>query len=172
METSRSLYLHQIIILIFKESMTYQKTIIIGNLGHAPSLKNLDNNVTLCEFSVAVTEKIKGQDETTWYSVTVFGKQAEACKNYLNKGSQVYCEGKPKVEQYEGKDGTTKYKIKLTADVVKFIGTKSEKKEEGVVKENFTAEPSIRIDQLASSQTVTGSGFSADSDDDSEEIPF
>lgn len=143
--------------------MTYQRTTIIGNLGHAPSLKNLDNNVTLCEFSVAVTEKIKGQDETTWYNVTVFGKQAEACKNYLSTGSQVYCEGRPKVEIYEAKDGTTKYKIKLVADVVKFIGSKSEKKEE----------PSIRVDQLASSQTVTGSGFEAKAEiSDDDEIPF
>lgn len=149
--------------------MTYQRTIIIGNLGHAPSLKNLDNNVTLCEMNVAVTEKIKKgseyADETTWYTVTVFGKQAEACKNYLSTGSQVYCEGKPKVEIYEAKDGTTKFKLKLTADVVKFLGGKSQQSQK--------EEPSIRIDQLASVQTITGSGFSSDSRfSDDDDIPF
>ena len=147
--------------------MTYQKTTIIGFLGRDPSLKTLDSGTVICEFAVAVTERVKIQgeygDKTTWYDVITFGKQAETHKTYLKKGSQIYCEGKVDPEAWIGKDGTAKSKLKLVADVVKFIGGKSQQKEE----------PSIRVDQLASSQTITGSGFSANnqfSDDD--DIPF
>ena len=149
--------------------MTYSKTSIIGFLGRDPSLKTLDSGTVICDFAVAVTERVKKgneyADETTWYDVATFGKQAESCKNYLNKGSQVFIEGKIKSEAWIGKDGTAKSKLKLIAESVKFLGAKKEQKEQ-------TEEPSIKVDQLASVQTVTGSGFNADGGDDSEDIPF
>jgi len=93
------------------------RTQIIGRLGRDPQQRKAGNyDVTV--FPVAVDGRKK--DETVWYQVTVWGKQAEACAKHLEKGKQVFVDGTPSVRTYE-KDGETRANLELSANTVKFL---------------------------------------------------
>ena len=110
----------------------YQKLIIIGNLGKDPEMRYTPDGKAITTLSVATSRKAKGADETTWFRVTVFGQQAEACNQYLHKGSKVLVEGALKPDAggnprtYERKDGGWAASYEVTADTVRFLTGKGE----------------------------------------------
>ena len=106
----------------------YQKIIIIGNLGRDPELRFLPDGTPVTTFSVATSRKAGEKDETTWFRVNVWGKQAESCSQYLHKGSKVLVEGrlKPGPEVYQKKDGTWGASYDVTAETVRFLTPKGE----------------------------------------------
>lgn len=103
------------------------KVILIGNLGRDPELKSTQSGAAVCNFSIAATEKWKGKDgdwqeSTEWHKITAWGKQAENCDKYLNKGSSVYVEGRLETRSWDGKDGEKKYSTDIVAQKVVFLG--------------------------------------------------
>lgn len=102
------------------------KIIIIGNLGRDPEVRFAQNGMAICKLSVAVTERVKDgdawKDATEWMRVTVFGKTAENAGQYLQKGRQIYVEGRLKTEKYKDKDGVEKTSTEVVANVVQFLG--------------------------------------------------
>jgi single-strand DNA-binding protein len=110
------------------------KAIILGNLGKDPETKFGQNGNAVCRLSVATTEKWKDkfgqmQEKTEWHRISVFGKQAENCGKYLKKGSGVYVEGRIETREYE-KDGQKRYSTEIVASDVRFVGGKSEPKQD------------------------------------------
>src|SRR5438477_12238265 len=74
------------------------KVILIGNLGSDPEIKFLPSGQAVANFNIATTEKWTGKDgnpgeKTEWHRIVVFGKQAENCQRYLQKGRAVYVRG-------------------------------------------------------------------------------
>ena len=59
------------------------KAIIIGHLGKDPEVRYTPDGLAVASFSVAATEKVKGQDRTEWFRVSAFGKLGEICGQYL-----------------------------------------------------------------------------------------
>ncbi len=114
----------------------YQKLILIGNLGNNPELRSTSDGTPVTSFSLATSRKHKDGEETTWFQVTTFGKQAESCSQYLTKGAKVLIEcrlspdekGNPKV--YERKDGTWGASYDVIAQNVKFMNTRQESADE------------------------------------------
>lgn len=110
----------------------YQKLIIIGNLGGEPEMRFTPNGDPVTSFSVATSRKIKGESETTWFRVSVWGKQAESSNQYLHKGSKVLVEGRLRPDSngspnvYQRKDGTWASSYELTAESVRFLTAKGE----------------------------------------------
>jgi single-strand DNA-binding protein len=106
------------------------KVIIIGNLGRDPEVRFTQGGSAVCSLSVAVGERVKKgeawEDHTEWFRVVVFGKTAENAGQYLQKGRQVYCEGKLRQKEYEDKDGTKKRSTEVVADVLQWLGGKGE----------------------------------------------
>ncbi len=102
------------------------KCIIIGNLGRDPEIRYAQNGMAICKLSVAVTEKVKDgdtwKDQTEWFRCTLFGKTAENAAQYLQKGRQVYVEGRLKTEKYKDKDGVEKTSTELVANQCNFLG--------------------------------------------------
>jgi single-strand DNA-binding protein len=102
------------------------KVIIVGNLGRDPEVRFSASGMAVCKLSVAVTERAKDGDEwkdvTEWFRVVVFGKTAENAGQYLQKGRQVYVEGRLKTEKYKDKDGVEKTSTEVVANSVVFIG--------------------------------------------------
>ena len=102
------------------------KVIIVGNLGRDPEVRYSQGGMAICKLSVAVTEKVKDGDEwkdsTEWFRVTTFGKTAENAGQYLQKGRQVYVEGRLKTEKYKDKEGVEKTSTEVIANSVVFIG--------------------------------------------------
>ena len=98
----------------------------IGRLGKDPETRFTAGGDPICNFSIGCGYAYKTTKGTEWINVSVFGKLAEICQQYLKKGSQVYVSGKMKTDKYE-KDGITKYSVKINASTVQFLG-KSEGK--------------------------------------------
>ena len=99
---------------------------IIGRLGKPVEVKYLPSGKAVANFTVAVSEHWKDKDtnerkeSTEWFSVVMFGRQAEVAGEFLNKGSLVYLAGKMKTRSWE-KDGAKHYKTELHADVMQFL---------------------------------------------------
>ncbi len=77
----------------------FQKIEIIGNLGRDPEMRYTQSGQPVTSFSVACNRKYTGGDgqkveETYWFRVSAWGKQAEVCNQYLKKGSRVRVEGR------------------------------------------------------------------------------
>lgn len=102
------------------------KYMIIGNLGQDPDMKFTDSGTAFCRFSVATNRSWKDKDgnkkdETTWHRVIVWGKQAEACGEFLKKGRQVFVEGRFQSHEYES-NGEKKWSSECVAERVQFLG--------------------------------------------------
>lgn len=104
------------------------KVILIGNLGRDPELRYTQGGSPVCRLNLATTRRYQNRqtnemvEETEWHRVTVWGKSAEHCNNYLSKGRQVYIEGRLRTSSYEDKDGVKKYSTEVIADTVQFLG--------------------------------------------------
>lgn len=99
---------------------------IIGRLGKDPEVKYTGGGKAVANFTVAVSESWKEKDSgerkqsTEWFSVVMFGRQAEVAGEFMKKGSLVYLAGKIKTRSWE-KDGQKHYKTELHADVMQFL---------------------------------------------------
>lgn len=98
------------------------KVIIVGNLGADPEVRFTGSGQAVANLSIATTEKWQGGEKTEWHRVVVFGKQAEACKEYLSKGRQVYVEGRIQTRSWDDKDGNKRYTTEVIAQRVQFLG--------------------------------------------------
>lgn len=107
----------------------YHRIIICGNLGKEPELKYTTDGKAVTTFSVAASNR---NDETVWFRVSTWDKQAETCNQYLHKGSKVLVEGALKADAqgnprtYERKDGGWGASFDVTAENVRFLSGKDE----------------------------------------------
>jgi single-strand DNA-binding protein len=93
--------------------------IIQGNLGSDPEVKQV-KDYEICSFSLAHTpwSKTKGEGETIWFRVNVWGDKAAAVARELRKGDTVTVTGKFGISKYTAKDGTEKSSNEITASDV------------------------------------------------------
>ena len=102
--------------------LSINKVILAGNLTRDPETRQTQGGLTICEFGIAVTRKIKDKDETCFVNITVFGKAAETSSKYLAKGSNVYVEGRLQLDQWEDRNsGAKRSALKVVADQVQFL---------------------------------------------------
>lgn len=94
----------------------YAKTIVIGHVGRDPETRFMTDGKAVCNFSVAYSEKIKGQDATTWYRVSCFDKTAEVAGKYVKKGAPVMVEGRMREREWQDKDGNKRTQWELICD--------------------------------------------------------
>ena len=108
----------------------FNKVIMVGNLCADPELRYTAQGTPVCNLRLAVNEKVKSGDEwvdeVLFIGVTVWGKQGEACSQYLDKGKQVLVEGRLKENKWES-DGQKHSKMEINAVNVKFLGSKADK---------------------------------------------
>jgi len=107
--------------------MSFNKIILVGNLGRDPELRYTPQGIPVCSFTVATNEKRKdrageAQDFTTWFRVTLWGRQAETASQYLTKGRPVYIEGRLRLEEWTDRDGKQRYTLEVHATDMQFIG--------------------------------------------------
>lgn len=104
------------------------KVILIGRLTKDPELRYTSSNIATASFSLAVDRNFtnqNGEREADFINIVVWRKQAENCKNYLTKGSQVAIDGRIQTRSYDGQDGQKRYVTEVVADNVQFLGTKA-----------------------------------------------
>ncbi len=106
----------------------FAKLIIVGNLGSDPELRYTPASKPYTRLSVAVNRKWaddQGEQhvDTTWFRVTVWGKQAEACNQYLTKGRLVLVEAEQiKASAYTTRDNQPAATLEIVARNVRFLG--------------------------------------------------
>jgi single-strand DNA-binding protein len=119
----------------------YNKVILIGNLTKDPELRYTPQWTPVATFRLAINYSYKQGDEwkkeTTFIDIVVFGKQAENCGQYLNKGSQALVEGRLQERRWEA-DGQQKSKFEVVANTVKFLSSKKSGGQAGGGGEDFT----------------------------------
>lgn len=126
--------------------MTYQKLQIIGHVGRDPELKYTQSGQPVTDFSVATNRSWTGNDgqrreETTWFRVTVWGKQAETCNQYVSKGKLVMCEGRlaPQINIWTDREGMARASYEMTAESVRFLGGRADEGSGGYQSSNYQA---------------------------------
>lgn len=108
---------------------SFNKIVIVGHLGRDPEVRYLPDGTAVTSFSMATSEKKKdrsgeAQDITTWFKITVWGKQGEVASQYLAKGSLAYVEGRVSLEEYTDKDGNKRTSLAVRANDVQFLDRK------------------------------------------------
>jgi len=103
------------------------KIILIGNLGRDPETRYTPNGKAVTRFSLATSNKWvntdgEKQQATEWHTIVVWGKQAEACGQYLERGRQVYVEGSLRYRSYEDKEGKERRVAEIIGQKVRFLG--------------------------------------------------
>lgn len=107
--------------------MSVNKAILLGRIGQNPEVKIFDGGGQVTKFSLATSERFKDrngekQEKTEWHNVVAFGKLAEIFEKYLNKGDEVYIEGKIATRSWEDKDGQKRYMTEIVAQSFSFVG--------------------------------------------------
>lgn len=107
--------------------MSFNKVILVGNLGRDPELRYTPQGTPVCSFSMATNERRKDktgemQDLVTWFKVTLWNRQAETAAQYLTKGKPVYIEGRLRVEEWTDRDGKPRHTLEVNATDMQFLG--------------------------------------------------
>jgi single-strand DNA-binding protein len=111
--------------------------IIVGNLGRDPEMRYTPSGQAVTSFSVATSRQYTSNNgspvkETIWWRISVWGKQAETCNQYLHKGSKVLVEGRLVPDKNGGpriwskQDGTSGASFEVTASTVRFLSGRNE----------------------------------------------
>lgn len=102
------------------------KVILVGRLGSDPDVRFAPDGTAVARFNVATNEPVRSdegvwEERTEWHRVVVFGKQADACKNYLAKGRLVYIEGRLRTRQWEDNQGVKRFTTEIVARDIQFL---------------------------------------------------
>jgi single-strand DNA-binding protein len=113
----------------------YNRIILIGNLTKDPELRYTPQGTPVSTFRIAVNTRYKQSEEsredTLFIDVVTFGKQAETCSQYLNKGKSVLVEGRLQERRWES-EGQQKSKFEVVAQTVRFLSKKTGGEGQGV----------------------------------------
>ncbi|MFZ1701109.1 MAG: single-stranded DNA-binding protein [Pyrinomonadaceae bacterium] len=107
--------------------MSFNKIILVGNLGRDPELRYTPQGTAVCSFSMATNEKRRDksgefQNTATWFKVTLWGNQAETASKYLAKGRPVYIEGRLRIEEWTDRDGNNRQSLEVNGTDMQFLG--------------------------------------------------
>ena len=139
------------------------KVILVGNLGQKPEIRYTQTNTAVATLSIATSESWKDKDsgeqreKTEWHRVVFFGKLAEIAEQYLDKGSQLYIEGKLQTRKWQDKDGNDKYTTEILGNEMTLLGGRQ------------SSSNSVEFDQ---SQSGSQAAHSPDTQISEEDIPF
>lgn len=102
----------------------------VGRLGADPETRQVGQDAA-CSFRMAISEKRRDGEVTTWVKVTAWGKMGEACQRYLTKGREAFVVGTLTTSTYQGRDGQQATSLDVRASAVEFVGGKGQGQGEG-----------------------------------------
>ena len=153
------------------------KVILVGNLGQKPEMRYTQTNTAVATLSIATSESWKDKDsgeqreKTEWHRVVFFGKLAEIAEQYLDKGSQLYVEGKLQTRKWQDQNGIDKYTTEIVLGRFRgelaMIGNRNENA--GIVDGQENISNNNNLSETSQKDTNPPIGGAGDLDD---EIPF
>ena len=112
--------------------MSVNKVILLGYVGKDPEMKEFESG-KVAKMTIATTEKgykLKSgkeiPDRTEWHNIMLWGGLAEVAEKYINKGMQVYIEGKIQTRSWADKDGVTHYTTEVVASDLQMLGKREQ----------------------------------------------
>ncbi len=97
------------------------RVVVVGRLTRDPELRTTATGKNVCDFSIAVTKRIKptdGSPDADFFKVVAWSQTAEYVSNYLTKGRLVAVEGRLQSRKYQASDGTNREVVEIVADNV------------------------------------------------------
>lgn len=137
------------------------QVIITGRLTHEPEFRSTQKGTTVCFFDIASNRRIKDpvsqewKDDTTYVPIVLFGTLADRCRDKIKKGTPVYIEGRLSNSEYTNKDGVKITRLKVIANRIQILETKSQEVDE--------------IEEVSEPEGIESTSVINESD---EEIPF
>jgi single-strand DNA-binding protein len=106
--------------------VSLNKVMLIGNVGTDPEMRFTPSGNPVTSFRVATsrvytTSEGERRQETEWFTVVAWKKQAESCNQFLTKGQRVYVEGSLRTRSWEGRDGQRRVTAEVIASRVLFL---------------------------------------------------
>ena len=107
------------------------RVVLVGNLTRDPELKQLPSGSSVCSLRVAVNSRRRDEsgqwiDKPNYFSVSVFGNQAESCSQYLSKGRPVAIDGRLDWREWQTQDGSKRESVEIVAESVQFLGSRGD----------------------------------------------
>ncbi|MDW8305078.1 MAG: single-stranded DNA-binding protein [Acidobacteriota bacterium] len=111
--------------------MSFNKVILIGNIGQSAELRYTPRGIPVANFTVATNEKRRREDGevenvTTWFRITLWGPLAESTARYLQKGRQVFVEGRLRLQEWQDRNGQSRFSLEVTATDIRLLGSKEQ----------------------------------------------
>ena len=157
------------------------RVLLLGNLTRDPDLKYTQGGTAICNFGLAMNRRFKtrdGQDqeEVCFVDIEVFGRQAETCKNYLQKGAPALVEGRLKLDRWEDRNtGQPRSRLRVTALRVQFMGSPGggdDFNNSGEDRPQQAAQPAPSRSQTSPPQQPSRAQEPSENSDLDDEIPF
>jgi single-strand DNA-binding protein len=103
------------------------RVVLVGNLTRDPELRHTGSGTPVCSLRVAVNSRRKDEtgqwaDKPNYFSVSVFGNQAESCAQFLAKGRPVGIDGRLDWREWQAQDGSKREAVEIVAESVQFLG--------------------------------------------------
>ena len=136
--------------------VNFNKVFLIGNLTRDPELRYIPSGRPVCTLRLAVNRRFttregEKRDETLFIDVTLWGKQAETCAQYLSKGRPVLIEGRLRQDTWTTSDGQKRSKIGVVAERFQFLGpapSDQRAPEAAATGEESPVEPKVEEDEI------------------------
>jgi len=146
---------------------SFNKVQLLGRVGRDPETRYTQSGDPISNFSLATSQKVKGEERTEWHQVSVFGKTAEIVEKYVRKGALIMVEGRLQSREYTDKTGQSKKVWEIVGSEVVLVDTK---KSDERVSETAAA---VWKGGAPADRVVSNPPFSKPSTpDDSDPIPF
>ncbi|HPR30625.1 MAG TPA: single-stranded DNA-binding protein [Prolixibacteraceae bacterium] len=109
--------------------MSVNKVILVGNAGRDAEVRHIDSGVAVATFSLATSETYIAKNgekvtSTEWHNIVAWRGLAEFAGKFIQKGKQLYIEGRIRSRSYDDKDGVKKYITEILADTIQLLGRK------------------------------------------------
>ncbi|HEY0308143.1 MAG TPA: single-stranded DNA-binding protein [Acidobacteriaceae bacterium] len=104
------------------------KAFLLGHVGKDPEIRSTASGMTVASFSLATTDRQKDSqgnwgDRTEWHNLVAFGRRAEVIRDYVQKGTQLFIEGKIQTRSWNDKEtGAKKYRTEILVDELTLLG--------------------------------------------------
>ena len=107
------------------------RVVLVGNLTRDPELRSTPAGTPVCSLRIAVNSRRRDEsgqwiDKPNYFSVSVFGNQAESCSQYLSKGRPVAIDGRLDWREWQAQDGSKRESVEIVAESVQFLGSRGD----------------------------------------------
>lgn len=158
--------------------MNINKVIIIGRLTRDPEVRNTTTGMTVTNFTVATSSKWKGQDgqmneKTEFHNVVAWGKRGEVIGQYMNKGQEIYVEGRLETRSWDDKDTNKKmYRTEIILENFEFGAKSNSTSQKTQATNNFSNQNNNSTDSIVKDEDIPTINLEDEEEIKIEDVPF